>query len=125
MSNMNDEMQADALEAQRFSRKHLVLELDFSEHSVDLLEANVDDVEYAIKGGKSDENVTMLTRIWGAYLGEALRKVCGGDWEAVDGQPRLRTAKGATAPHDQVRQRLLQGSDYHLGSYFRRTKAEL
>lgn len=67
MSDLAEAMKANALEAQRFSRKHLVLELDFSEASVDLIEANADDVEYAIKGGKSEENVAMLVRVWGVH----------------------------------------------------------
>ena len=125
MSDLAAEIQANALEAQRFSRKHLVLELDFSEASVDLIEANADDVEYAIKGGKSKENIDMLVRIWGSYIGESLRKLCGGEWAKVDGQICLRSANAATSPHDQVRSRILEGGRHHLGDYFRRMKQEL
>ncbi|MEX0820121.1 MAG: hypothetical protein WD070_11035 [Pirellulaceae bacterium] len=125
MSDLAEEMQVNALEAQRFSRKHLVLELDFSEASVDLLEANADDVEYAIKGGKSKENIAMLERIWGAYIGEALRKACGGEWAEMDGQLCLRTEKATTSPQVQVRNRIAQGTRYHLGDYFRHMKDEL
>ena len=125
MSDLAEEMKANALEAQRFSRKHLVLELDFSEASVDLIEANADDVEYAIKGGKSDENVAMLVRVWGGYLGESLRKACGGEWVEEDGVICLRTEKGATSPQEQVRKRIVEGGAHHLGDYFRRMKGEL
>ena len=125
MSDLAETIKANALEAQRFSRKHLVLELDFSEASIDLLEANADDVEYAIKGGKSPENVDMLVRIWGSYVGEALRKACGGEWANVDGQICLRTANAATSPQDHVRKRIVDGGASHLGDYFRRMKQEL
>ena len=125
MSDLAEEMKANALEAQRFSRKHLVLELDFSEASVDLLEANADDVEYAIKGGKSDENVAMLVRVWGAYIGEALRKVGQWEWAEIDGQVCLRSEKAATSPQEQVRKRITGGGGNHLGDYFRRMMGEL
>jgi hypothetical protein len=125
MSDLAEQMQADALEAQRFSRKHLVLELDFSEASIDLVESNVDDVEYAIRGGKSKENIAMLARIWGAYVGEALRKVSESEWVEIDKQTYLRSANATTSPHEQVRQRIGKGSGHHLGDYFRRMKDEL
>lgn len=125
MSDLAEEMKANALEAQRFSRKHLVLELDFSEASIDLIEANADDVEYAIKGGKSDENVAMLVRVWGGYIGEALRKVCGGEWVEEDDRICLRTEKGVASPQEQVRKRIVEGSGHHLGDYFRQTRGEL
>ena len=125
MSDLAEEMKANALEAQRFSRKHLVLELDFSEASVDLLEANADDVEYALKGGKSNENVAMLARIWGAYIGEALRKAGEWEWVEIDGQVCLRSEKAATSPQDEVRKRINRESGHHLGDYFRRMTKEL
>ncbi len=125
MSDLAEEMKANALEAQRFSRKHLVLELDFSEASVDLLEANADDVEYAIKGGRSAENVAMLARIWGAYIGEALRRVGKWEWAEIDGQICLRSEMAATSPQDEVRKRINREGGHHLGDYFRRMSKEL
>jgi len=118
-------MKADALEAQKFSRKHLVLELDYSEASIDQIEGNADTVEYALKGGKSEANIEMLARIWGAYIGESLRKHCGGDWVEEDGCPLLRTNQSSAQPQQQVRRRLLEGSQHHLGDYFRQMKARL
>lgn len=125
MSDLATQIEANTLEAQRFSRKHLVLELDFSEASVDRIEANADDVEYAIKGGKSEENVAMLARIWGSYIGEALRKVCGGEWVEVDGQAYLRNDNAMISPQEQVRNRILRGPEHNLGNYFRRMREEL
>lgn len=124
MSDLAEQIKADALEAQKFSRKHLVLELDFSEASIDMIETNADTVEYAIKGGKSDENLDMLARIWGAYIGESLRRKCGGDWEQDGDQIALRTSRGAVYPQQHVRSRLANGAQ-GLGDYFRQAKAEL
>ena len=125
MSDLAEAMKANALEAQRFSRKHLVLELDFSEASIDQLEANADTIEYAIRGGRSEENVAMLSRIWGAYIGEALRKVGQWEWAEIDGQVCLRSNTAATSPQDEVRKRINRESGHHLGDYFRRMTKEL
>ncbi len=126
MSNLAEQMQADALEAQRFSRKHLVLELDFSPASIGELEAQIDAVEYAIPGGMSPENVDLLTRIWGAYLGETLRRRAGGQWvRQDDGRVVLQGAAQAVFPHEQVRQRLLAGDTHNLTSYFEDTLPQL
>lgn len=124
MSDLAEQMKADALEAQKFSRKHLVLELDFSEASIEEIEANADTVEYAIKGGKSAENIDMLSRIWGAYIGEALRRECGGEWEQDGDRVALRTDKGSAHPQEYVRQRMTEGSQ-SMGDYFRQTKERL
>lgn len=126
MSDIAAEMQALALEAQRFSRKHLVLELDFSEASVGLIEATADTVEYAIRGGKSEQNIELLSRIWGAYIGEALRKVAGGEWVAEpEGRVALCGPRTSTYPHEQVRKRLTAGKAHDLAAYFRQTKEQL
>ncbi len=124
MSDLADQMKADALEAQKFSRKHLILELDFSETSIDYLESAVETIEYAIPAGKSEENVEMLSRIWGAYLGETLRKQCGGQWVEEAGQPTLRGARSSAQPQEMVRKRLVEGGD-SLGDYFREMKKQL
>lgn len=119
-------MQADALEAQKFSRKHLVLELDFSAHSIAELEQQADSIEYAIAGGKSAANVAMLTRTWGAYLGEALRKQVGGEWvQAEDQRIGLRGPGATVYPHEQVQRRLVEGRAANLSVYFAQALEQL
>jgi hypothetical protein len=126
MSELAEEIQADALESQRFSRKHLVLELDFSARSIDELEGEIDTVEYAISGGKSDENIAMFTRIWGAYLGESIRKNGGGEWIRDDeGQIGLRNNDVVLQPHHQIRRRLLEGAELNLSRYYQESIKKL
>ena len=67
MSELANEMKANALEAQKFVRKHFVVELDFSAESVEELERQFDMVEYVIEGGMSEENVELLTRTCGMW----------------------------------------------------------
>lgn len=122
MSELASQMKADAREAQKFSRKHLVLELDFSPQSLGELERHCDALEYAIRGGKSPENIQMLTRIWGAYLGETLRIQLGGEWVEGTGDvaslPVIRLGDEVLHPHEQVRQRLVAGSAHNLWGFF-------
>ncbi|MGE0757946.1 MAG: hypothetical protein AB7O38_13035 [Pirellulaceae bacterium] len=130
MATLAEEMKAHALEAQRFSRKHLVLELDFSEASVAELDNQCDSVEFAIRGGKTAENVDMLTRIWGAYVGESLRRVTKSEWcEVPDGAAARRglcDPGGETVfPHDWVRARLVDKSAEKLSAAFSAARARL
>lgn len=121
MSTLAEQMAADLLEAQRFSRKHLVLELGMTAASVAELEDNVDTVEYAIAGGKSAENIEMLTRIWGAYVGEALIHAVGGSWVEQEGRVAVQGPNGIAFPHEQVRRRIVDGSPHNLATYFAET----
>jgi hypothetical protein len=129
MTTLADEMKVHALEAQRFSRKHLVLELDFSETSIQQLENQADSVTFALRGGKSAENIAMLTRVWGAYLGEALRKATGAEWvEEMAGQVRrigLKSAKLTVHPHEKVHQRLLDTKAESLLGFFQQAREQL
>ena len=121
MSTLAEQMAADLLEAQKFSRKHLVVELGLNAASVSELEENVDMVEFALAGGKSAENVEMLTRTWGAFLGEALIHVANGSWVELDGRLAVQGASGIAYPHEQVRRRILEGSAHNLVTYFEET----
>ena len=130
MTTLADEMKAHALEAQRYSRKHFVLELDFSEASVKELENQADSVTYAMRGGKTPENIALLSRLWGAYLGEALRKLTGAEWfeESVAELRRIGLRKGSNSPihpHEQVHHRLLGRADSNLLTYFQQVRDQM
>lgn len=126
MTTLADEMKAHALEAQRFSRKHLVLELDFSEASVQELENQADSVTFALRGGKTPENLAMLSRIWGAYIGESLRRATGAEWleETTEAGRRLglRGAGGVVYPHEHVQRRLMGTKADSLTLFFQQSR---
>ena len=126
MTTLADEMKADALEAQKFSRKHLVMELDFSEASIQELELQCDSIEYSMRGGRSSENVDLLTRMWGAYLGESLRRATGAAWiEDRAAQVRrigLRDNEVTVHPHEQVRRRLNGSKADSLLTFFQQAR---
>ena len=100
----SDQMAQDALEAQKFTRKHFVVGLDFSPQSVSELDPLCDDVEFMLAGGKSEENI------------ELLRKQCDGQWVEDDGRC-LQIGDGQLRPHEQVRRRLTEGAEFSLPNY--------
>jgi hypothetical protein len=128
MSELAERMHADALEAQKFTRKHLVVELDFSVHSLGELDSQFDAVEYAIRGGKSAENLRLLTRIWGAYLGEVVRRHCGGEWLEEKGNAgsriALRLPHETTYPHEHVQRRLTAGAEHDIRVFFEKLRRQ-
>ena len=128
MSDLNEEIQANALEAQIFSRKHLVLELDFSLASVAELESHIDTIDFAISGGKSDENLEMLTRIWGCYLGESLRRQLGGEWIRDDQDTHqgiaLRVGSQTLYPLDRICKRLVDGEEFNIVAYCEQVQSQ-
>ncbi len=121
MSNLDEEMKANALEAMKLTRKHFVVELDFSPASIGQLEGLVDDVDFSLKGGRSDENIALLVRTWGSYLGEVIRRNVGGEWnESTDQELGVRLVVGAKKldPHDAVRKRLTEASKPSVEQFY-------
>ena len=119
-------MSDDALEAQKFSRRHLVLELDFSAASVGEIEASIESLDYALAGGRSPKNVQQLKRLWGSYLGEAIRRQTQAEWFCDEHETPRLVANGKTIfPHQQVELRLTEGSEHDLAAFFEHALEEL
>ena len=149
MSDIAAQMLTEALAAQKFTRKFFVVELDFSEASLHELERQFEAVKYALRGGLSSENIVKLTGLWGAYVGEVLRRHCSAEWTAVESLtdesaevsgaaasdaetmansgalPVLQGTSHVARPHHQVRLRLEQGADQSIIRYYTETKAAL
>lgn len=117
-----EQMLTDALAAQKFTRKHFVTELDFTEKSVQELESQFDAVRYALRGGLTDDNLQNLTKLWGAYLGETLKRLGGGEWTTIqtDGRERLavKVRESTIFPHEKVHARLTNGASENVWEYF-------
>lgn len=101
------------------------MELDFTPESVRQLEVHCDDVEFALPGGMSEENIERLCRIWGSYLGEVVRRRRGGSWmRDANHQPALQLDKETLYPHQHVRRRLLEGKQHNLWTYLQNVLQE-
>ncbi len=129
MSNPAEQMLADALAAQKFTRKFFVVELDFTEATIAVLEAQCEAAKYALRAGLNSENIDKLTTLWGAYFGEVLRRHSAGQWDLVhagDADRLALQANGTTVfPHDSIRQRLEQGPAANLAQAYEALKSRL
>ena len=72
MEDVADRMTALAAEAVELTDKYFLKRLDYSEASVGVLEGLVDDIHYAMPGGKTTATIDLLCEVWGAYLGEGI-----------------------------------------------------
>jgi hypothetical protein len=116
------QMASDAADAIKLTDTDFCEALDFTEESVATVEHLVDDIHYALPKGKTPENVDLLCRLWGAYLGEVFRKNVGGEWTIWKGQSgeaiALKCGRVTIFPHDKVRKRLTAGVEHNLKDYY-------
>lgn len=66
----------------------------------------------------SDEQLTELSKLWGVYVGEVIRRYYGGQWTTVDGVPDVALGGKHAAPVAKVRKRLVGGPTENLKYYF-------
>jgi len=129
MTELAEQMQRQALAAQKFTRKYFVVELDFSSASIDELEGQFKTASYALRGGLSAENVTQLTELWGAYLGEMIRRATQAEWlDAHEADARcwcLRHGPASVYPHQAIADRLADGREPNLRAFFDAALASL
>ena len=66
----------------------------------------------------TDEQITELSKLWGVYVGEVIRRYYGGQWTIVDGLPDVALGGRQAAPVAKVRKRLVGGATENLKYYF-------
>lgn len=122
MSALDELMLTDALAAQKFTRKFFVVELDFSRKSLTELEGLFDAVRYALRGGDTPENRENLCKLWGAYLGEVLRRHTHGAWQDAGTTeapaPRVRVGETLHDSHQSIRTRFENGPAANIVTWF-------
>ncbi|MCA9173144.1 MAG: hypothetical protein KDB14_01455 [Planctomycetales bacterium] len=115
--DLQSRLDADALEAQKLTRKHFVVGLNFSVESLRELDPLCDDASFVLPGGKNEANMELLTRVWGAYLGEVLRRASDGAWTETAEGVTLHVAGKTLDPFARVRLRLQEGAEHSLIAY--------
>ena len=66
----------------------------------------------------TEEQITELSKLWGVYVGEVIRRYYGGQWALVDGLPDVALGGKHAAPVAKVRKRLVGGATENLKYYF-------
>jgi hypothetical protein len=97
--------------------------LDDSVDSIDSLEQYVTELYEFLRTPESTwtENMKWNAALaLGGYLGEVIRRVHGGEWQAGTlSNPQLIIGKVEIAPPEKVMKHLTNGIEDHLGHYYR------
>ena len=77
-----------------------------------------------LRRGPSEELVQQMSAMFGAYVGEVMRRARGGEWEMADvpgaaGALSLRTGEHILFPTSKVYKRLANGPEDSIETYFR------
>src|SRR5262249_11737778 len=114
-NSIGEMMQGQAEEAVATARAFHV-SLDYSETSLERLEEILDRLRRQMPQSKpSNQQVEQACRIWGAYLGEVVRRRWGGEWslETYPGAnfatPTLTVIAGKMFPTMKIHRRLFEG----------------
>lgn len=79
---LNQLMRESALDAIKTSREEFAIELDFSPESIALVDTVIlKFLDTYNDQALEDKAVFTICNIYGAYLGEAFRKLAGGQWQ--------------------------------------------
>ena len=96
--------------------------LDFSEDSLDAIERIMSKLHARSKApgdGMPEEQLTQASKMWGAYVGEVIRRRYGGQWStAADGVLQLALSGYTAQPIVKVRSRIVNGPADNIRFYF-------
>jgi hypothetical protein len=128
-----DMMRAYAEDCVDLAKTQFQAELDFSENSLEKVETILNLVSTSVpkgplakiaKRGPSDEQVRKMAMVWGAYVGEVIRRRWGGEWTTeTKAQPgyvlTLRLGETDIFPPAKVYRRLTNGLEDNVWHYYR------
>ncbi len=139
-SDLNQEMLSAAESAVKHAREHWSTTLDYSARSVEDVELILARMYESIPKSRvarlfrkppSDEQMASVAVIYGAYLGEVLRREFGGTWsrEELDGQPDLLalkfTDKNMLFPAGKIWKRLTNGDEDNVWTFYQSMRQQL
>lgn len=103
-----------ALTIKMFAESHTVV-LDYDEKSIQFLDDFINQ-----SGSKYNENQqSQLADFFGSFLGECIRKIYGGNWEFINGDPAIRfDEKNAVFPFNKVEKQFRNGAEDSILSFY-------
>ena len=119
---------AYALDAIDHAKATANVDLDFSAESIGRVETILTMLHDTLpKGflsklfnrGPSSDDVLTMSKMYGSYVGEVLRRVRGGEWALIDGQVTLTKGDERIWPVAKVHKRIVNGSEDNVAVYVR------
>lgn len=98
--------------------------LDFTPDSLDAVErilGRLHDLHIQAPPGQgaSDEQIAAMSKVWGVYVGEVLRRHYGGQWRIGDDKVlELHIGEATVFPAGKVRKRIVDGPADNIRFYF-------
>ena len=124
-----EDMEANARNAVELAKTRFQVALDFRAESIQELEKLFDRVQYAMPDPESKETLGLLTRLWGSYLGEVIRRRLGGEWiiwtDKHGKTMALQIGEATVFPHNKVKKRLERGADHNVWNYYQSVMSSL
>ena len=123
-----DTMELVAREAASLAQSSAGQKLDFSEESIKIVESILGQLHSEKKNAKASPQPEVINRvchIYGAYIGEVMRRNIGGEWILDDklarGQkiPAMRKGQMQTSPFAKVYKRIMNGPEDDVWFYYR------
>jgi hypothetical protein len=104
--------------------------LDFGGESLEGVERIMTTLHKQVKEAPADQRlteaqITELSKLWGIYVGEVIRRSYGGQWALVDGVPDVALGGKNASPLAKVRKRLVDGPMDNLKYYFQSIMKQL
>jgi hypothetical protein len=128
-TKLTEDMEANARSAVELAKSRFQVTLDYTPDSLQELERLFDRVEYAMPDPESKETLGLLTRLWGSYLGEVIRRQHGGEWiiwtDKHGKTLALQVHEATVFPHNKVKKRLERGPDHNIWNYYQSVLASL
>src|SRR5215471_16636492 len=128
-------MRAYAEDAVSLARQHDI-HLDYSERSLEEVERLLADFDDEMDSGSTSgsqraERLDEMSRTWGGYLGEVVRRRFGGEW-TIEKYPggdflivTLNVNGARLFPAMKVHRRLTEGDSENLWTFYQSVKANL
>ena len=123
-------MESAAREAVRTARADYGFALDFQENSLQALETILANVASSVEPDAS-ETVERAVKMWGAYFGQTVRVVFGGEWNLVNypgkamSLPALTVRGSQLFPLLKVYRRITLGEQENVWDYYQAIRSRL
>ena len=121
MPDVNEEMKALADFAIKSSWERYGLKLDYSEHSITILDEILGKVYWGFSGRTEDKGENGLVyntaMIWGSYVGEYMRQKWGGTWIQKDSDQVVSIKNVEFSPINLVYQKITSRPDSSVEDY--------